>query len=368
MTKFVKKKYSDMKTLAQLLKNARQNTGLKLREAAAAAQIDAALLSKFENGQRLPPETYAPALAKAYNVDQTAVRRYILAEKVALLLQYEPDVRELLMVAESRIEYLRSERSLILPQISETLQEKLHTIDALKTTWQNCKPMNHSQLERMRQYFHTEYTFESNRIEGNTLSLQETSLVINEGLTISGKTMREHLEAVNHSAAVAFITELATQQADFDRRTLLDLHNLILRGVDSENAGRYRSVPVRIGGSRHEPPQPYLLDKLMEDYFIHYRQQRESLHPVLLAADMHERLVSIHPFIDGNGRTSRLVMNLILLRNGYTIANLKGDPNSRLAYYRALEKVQVDNDPEHFYALVADAVETSLKAHIELAG
>lgn len=357
-----------MKALTQLLKNARQDAGLKLREAAAVAQIDAALLSKFENGQRLPPETYAPALAKAYQLDEAILRRSILAEKVAQLLQYEPDVRELLMVAESRIEYLRSERSLIVPSISETLQDQLRAIDALKTTWLNCKPMNHSQLERMRQYFHTEYTYESNRIEGNTLTLQETSLVINEGLTISGKTMREHLEAVNHADAVTFITELATRQADLDRRTLLDLHNLILRGVDSENAGRYRSVPVRIGGSRHEPPQPYLLDKLMEDYFLHYQQQRNQLHPVLLAADMHERLVSIHPFIDGNGRTSRLVMNLILLRNGYTIANLKGDPASRLAYYRALEKVQADNEPEHFYTLVADAVETSLKAHIELAG
>ncbi|HRD80001.1 MAG TPA: Fic family protein [Saprospiraceae bacterium] len=357
-----------MNTLAQLLKNARQESGLKLREAAAIAQMDAALLSKYENGQRLPPEDQAPALAKAYHLDEASLRRSILAEKVAVLLQYETDVHELLMVAESRIEYLRSERSLVLPEIPGVLVDKLISIDALKTTWHACKPMNNSQLERMRQYFHTEYTFESNRIEGNTLTLQETSLVINEGLTISGKTMREHLEAVNHADAVAFITELATQQADLDRRTLLDLHNLILRGVDSENAGRYRSVPVRIGGSRHEPPQPYLLDKLMEDYFIHYRQQRDTLHPVLLAADMHERLVSIHPFIDGNGRTSRLVMNLILLRNGYTIANLKGDPNSRLAYYRALEKVQADNEPEHFYTLVADAVETSLQAHIELAG
>ena len=90
------------------------------------------------------------------------------------------------------------------------------------------------------------------------------------------------------------------------------------------------------------------------------------MHPVILAAEMHERLVSIHPFIDGNGRTSRLVMNLVLLRNGYTIANLKGDVNSRLAYYNALEKVQVDNEPEVFYLLVADAVEESLKAHLAL--
>lgn len=157
--------------------------------------------------------------------------------------------------------------------------------------------------------------------------MQETSLVVQEGLTIGGKTMREHLEAVNH-------------------------------------AGRYRSVPVRISGSRHEPPQPYLLDKLMEDYFLHYEQQKRSLHPVILAADMHERLVSIHPFLDGNGRTARLVMNLVLLRNGFTIAILKGDAASRPAYYQALEKVQANNEPQVFYGLVMDAVERSLQGHL----
>ena len=123
---------------------------------------------------------------------------------------------------------------------------------------------------------------------------------------------------------------------------------------------------MRISGSRHEPPQPWQLDKLMEDYFHHYLRQKGSLHPVLLAAEMHERLVSIHPFIDGNGRTARLVMNLILLRNGYTIANLKGDNASRMAYYQALEKVQVDNEPAVFYQLVADAVVSSLHAHLDL--
>jgi Fic family protein len=141
---------------------------------------------------------------------------------------------------------------------------------------------------------------------------------------------------------------------------------LILKGIDKDNAGRFRSVPVRISGSEHLPPQPFLLDKMMEEYFVHYNAQKKILHPVILAAEMHERLVSIHPFIDGNGRTSRLVMNLILLRNGLSIANLKGDVDSRLTYYRALEAVQVDNNPEPFYHLVADAVRDSLERHLEL--
>jgi Fic family protein len=203
-------------------------------------------------------------------------------------------------------------------------------------------------------------------MEGNTLSLQETQLVINEGLTISGKTMKEHLEALNHSEAVEFLDELAGKKITIDRKNLLDLHALILKSIDRDNAGRYRSVPVRISGSRHEPPQPHMIDKLMEDYFAYYQQYRNQLHPVVLAAEMHERLVSIHPFIDGNGRTSRLIMNLILLQHGYTIANLKGDADSRLAYYRALESVQLNNDPHPFYKLVANAAEESLNRHLAM--
>jgi len=121
-----------------------------------------------------------------------------------------------------------------------------------------------------------------------------------------------------------------------------------------------------ISGSEHVPPQPFLLEKLMEEYFTHYERQKRILHPVLLAAEMHERLVSIHPFIDGNGRTSRLLMNFILLKNGYTIANLKGDYESRMAYYNALENVQVNNNPESFYNLILDKVEESLKEHLAM--
>jgi fido (protein-threonine AMPylation protein) len=355
-----------MKTLFALLKNSRQNLGLKTKEVAANKGIDQALISKFENGSRLPTEEQLIALASVYRLGIKELRVFWLAEKVLSVIQYETTAAEVLMVAESRVEYLRSSKALEVPPLAPSLLGKLETIDGLRDEWQRKKPLNNTQLEKMRSFFNIEYTYESNRIEGNTLSLQETSLVVNEGLTISGKSMREHLEAVNHAEAVDFIIELAGNKEDLNKRTLMDLHALILKTIDRENAGRFRSVPVRISGSQHEPPQPFLLEKLMEEYFIHYRRQMGSMHPVILAAEMHERLVSIHPFIDGNGRTSRLVMNLILLRNGYTIANLKGDVNSRLAYYRALEKVQVDNEPEVFYGLVADAVEQSLKAHLAL--
>lgn len=356
-----------MKTLHSLLKEGRQAKNLKHKEVVTLTGIDQALLSKYENGSRLPTETHLMQLGEAYGLEIRQLRVFWVAEKVVgLSRQYEIPVDEIMMAAESRVEFLYGKHSLVVPPLPSELEMKLEEIDELKAAWQKAKPLNPAQLRKMQEYFNIEYTYESNRIEGNTLSLQETSLVVNQGLTIGSKSMREHLEAINHAEAADFIVELTTKQEDLTRRTLLELHGLILKSIDRENAGRWRSVPVRISGSQHEPPQPFMIEKLMEDYFIHYSRQKGRMHPVILAAEMHERLVSIHPFVDGNGRTSRLVMNLILLRNGYTIANLKGDNASRLNYYRALEKVQVDNDPSAFYHIVADAVLASLKAHLAL--
>ena len=131
--------------------------------------------------------------------------------------------------------------------------------------------------------------------------------------------MREHLEAINHQEAIGYIKHLMEKNSLLNEREVLSIHNLILRGIHPEDAGRYRKVQVMIKGSTYMPPQPYMVSKQMEDYFIWYEANKNSLHPVILAGEMHERLVTIHPFVDGNGRTSRLVMNLILLSHGYIL-------------------------------------------------
>jgi Fic family protein len=289
-----------------------------------------------------------------------------LAGKVLSLVAEYPQGREALQVAELRAEYLSSRDGLSIaapdPEISVLIQEATQ----LQKRWQEVQPLDPAQQERLHQWLRTLYTYESNRIEGNTLTLQETEMVIHQGLTIGGKTMREHLEAINHAAAVDLLLDLVREKEDFSPRVLRELHSLILSGIAPRHAGRYRQVPVRISGSRHTPPQPWELDHLMEDYFAFYHRKSEVLHPVILAAEMHERLVTIHPFIDGNGRTSRLVMNLILLRHGYTLVNLKGDPASRLAYYQALEAVQTDNRPEVFHRLILEHALASLEEHLAL--
>jgi Fic family protein len=248
----------------------------------------------------------------------------------------------------------------------ENLNLLLATIDDLKNRLNLLRPKldNAQIIEALR----IEFLYESNRIEGNTLTLRETQLVVNEGFTISGKSLREHLEVINHKQAILFIEEIIQEKTAFSEYILKQIHALVLYGIDRENAGKYRQVPVMIAGSKHLPPQPYLLQSLMEDYFFFYQENKENLHPVLLAAEMHERLVTIHPFIDGNGRTSRLVMNLILMQNGFPLAIIGGDVESRMAYYDAFEKVETENSKTYFHHFIAEKVQNSLEKYLKILG
>lgn len=245
----------------------------------------------------------------------------------------------------------------------------LQECDELKTRLSSLRPLPMEALKKIEDALAIEYTYESNRIEGNTLTLQETELVVNEGVTIAGKSMREHLEAINHAEAIDYIKDFARSGIEISERTIKEIHALILHGINRENAGRYRSVPVLISGSRHIPPQPYLIDKLMEDFMIRFREMEgEKVHPVLIATYLHDELVRIHPFIDGNGRTSRLLMNLYLLRNGYVIVNLKGTDESKSAYYTALEASHIEKCPEAFQKLVAEAAIASMRRYLSILG
>ena len=163
--------------------------------------------------------------------------------------------------------------------MNEDLKLLLDKADTLKGELSALRPLPEDALEKIQDALDIEYTYESNRIEGNTLTLQETALVVNEGVTISGKSMREHLEAINHSEAIDYIKDIAKKDIEISERTIKEIHALILHGIDRENAGRYRTVPVMISGSTHMPPQPYLIQKQMEDFMIKFRQMEEENKP-----------------------------------------------------------------------------------------
>ena len=344
-----------MKTL---LKNAREKKGLKTREVSQLLGIDQALISKFESGTRKPTREQVVKLASLLEINLETIMVAWLKEKILYEIGDDEFALKALLVAEQEIRYQRKPAK---KKLSTTLQKVLDEVDTLKTKLDGFLQFD---SYRIAQALELEYTFESNRIEGNTMTLRETDLVINEGLTISGKSMREHLEVINHYEAIAYIKGLMQRTTSINEREILSIHNLILRGIHPEDAGRYRKVQVMIQGRSHVPTQPFLVAKEMKDFFIWYETNKLILHPVVLAGEIHERLVTIHPFIDGNGRTSRLVMNLILLQHGYIIANIKGDHESRMQYYQALETAQNLNQKEDFLLFVAQTEKESLERYL----
>ena len=254
----------------------------------------------------------------------------------------------------------------VYPETS-SLDELYEQLSDLKKCLDSFRPFNVAQLSNLQEAFDTEYTYESNRIEGNALTLMETDLVIHKGMTIEGKPLKDHFEAVNHLNAIEYIREVVGSRLAFDKKILLDIHALILQGIDRANAGAYRRVNVRISGSRHVCPAYEKVPDKMDEYFAWCEAHKDVVHPVRLAAEMHEKLVSIHPFVDGNGRTARLVMNLILLQNGYPITVIASDRKKRADYYDSLEAAHRSpgNDNSRFKLLVAEYVKLWVFKYLE---
>ncbi len=241
------------------------------------------------------------------------------------------------------------------------LTEKLSRLQALRPL----EPAAVRALEeKVVAAFELEVIATSNQIEGNSLTIRETEMVLSKGVTIAGKPLKDHLEAVNLAAAFGYLKGLVRSQEPITGRLVRELHQMVLSRIDDDWAGVYRTVPVRIAGAKHQPPAFLEIPGLMDDW---ERQIAGSadLHPALLAADVHEKLVTIHPFVDGNGRTARLLMNLVFLRAGYPAVVIPSDSASRIAYYDALEATQTGSDPEAFRNFVVHAADVMLDRYLE---
>jgi len=353
--------------LNEKIKYLRKKNKLKINEVASMLKIDSSLVSRFESGLRQPTKEQIYKLEEIFDIKSNELLKEALASDIIKSIKEYAYADEILRIVNDAVTgYQKLLNKKEQQHLSLNLQKVLNEIDEIKFKIDAIKPLNELQLKRLNEYFFTNYTFESNKIEGNTLTLQETALIIKEGLTIGGKSVREHLEAINHSEAVNFINDIASKNKHLNERTIKDLHYLILKSIETTHAGKYRSVEVRISGSEHLPPTFFDVPFKMQELINYYQQHNKNLHPVILAADMHQILVGIHPFIDGNGRTSRLLMNLILLQNGYYIANIKGSLASRLSYYKALEKAHVKGSLSDFRLLVAKTVKQSLAEFYKL--
>lgn len=254
--------------------------------------------------------------------------------------------------------------NLLFPQ-TEVVSELILQVDDLKKCLDSFRPLNLNQANNLQEALDVEYTYDSNKIEGNTITLSETALILKKGITIRGKSVKEHLEVVNHNDALEYIKELAQGKITYSEEQLLKIHSLILQGIDRHNSGFYRRERVFITGSRYVPPNPLKVPQLITEYFEYFEKNKEILHPVILAADMSEKLVTIHPFIDGNGRTSRLIMNLLLLQAGYPITIISSENKNRSEYYNSLQTVQLQENPEQFRLFILQSVKYMLFRYLD---
>lgn len=233
-------------------------------------------------------------------------------------------------------------------------------VDNLKKELDSKRPIPKETLKSLKESINLEWTYNSNGIEGNTLTLRETQVVL-EGITVGGKSIKEHLEAINHEQAILFLDELVKDNEPITEWNIKNIHGLILKEIDNENAGKYRGENVTIKGATHIPPDYIKVPELMEKLILNY-ETWNNYHPIIRAALLHGELVKIHPFVDGNGRTSRLLMNLDLMNSGYNPVIIKKE--DRLKYYETLDKAHTTGNYTDFVKLITKLEVEMLKKYL----
>ena len=237
-------------------------------------------------------------------------------------------------------------------------ESMLSQIDRKKSMLDQCRPLTEGELERLNEEFTVEYTYNSNAIEGNTLTLRETDLVL-KGLTVDRKPLKDHLEAVGHKEAFDYVCELVRDNAPLSEHVIRQIHYLVLADK-REDRGVYRRIPVRIIGAKHEPVQPYLIEPKMEQLLNDYSASKD--HIITKLARFHIEFEGIHPFIDGNGRTGRLLVNLELMKAGYPPIDIKF--TDRIAYYNAFDAYYVKHDLSAMEGLFAGYINARLDMYL----
>lgn len=238
----------------------------------------------------------------------------------------------------------------------------LEQINSFKKTLDSYRPLTPAEVEAIKEVFLVEHTYNSNAIEGNTLTLQETALVL-QGVTIDKKPLKDHLEAVGYKEAFQYIEELAKQDKDLSEYDIKSIHNLVLADRP-EDRGTFRRVNVHIAGALTNPVQPYLIEPKIEELLNNYKVWSETMHIVERVAIFHLQFESIHPFIDGNGRTGRLIMNLQLIKEGLPAINIKFA--DRRKYYDAFDEYSRTGSTEAMINLVGEAVISRLREMIDI--
>jgi Fic family protein len=244
-------------------------------------------------------------------------------------------------------------------------QSKFDELYEKKKILDSKRPLSEATLKSLRENYILEWTYNSNAIEGNTLTLRETKVAL-EGITVSGKSVKEHLEAINHKDAIVFLEDLAKQNTLLTEIDIRDLHRLVLKGIDNENYGKYRTENVIISGATHIPPDNVFVKEEMAKLILKYRDWTKKYNSIIVAGLLHGEFVKIHPFIDGNGRTARLLLNLVTIKNGFTPIIIKND--MRAEYYDSLDKAHTTLDYTDFINLIIKSANMSLDLYLKVIG
>jgi len=299
--------------------------------------------------------------SEKWNISQRRIRQLIQdgriegAEKIGTTWNIPNDANK---PSDKRFKEYEVEFKINLP---ENLFEK---IDLKLRELNKQRPLPEETLKSLQENNILDWTYNSNAIEGNTLTLREIKVVL-EGITVGGKTVREHLEVINHKEAILFLEDLVKDDADISERNIKNIHSLILKEINNENAGKYRVENIKISGATQVPTNYIKVPEEMEKLIYRYKEWNQY-HPLIRSALLHGEFMFIHPFIDGNGRTARLLMNFEAMKNGYLPIIIKADVRAK--YYDALDKAMVDHDYTDFIKLIVEEENKILDQYLDIVG
>lgn len=332
-----------MKTL---LKNAREAKGLTIRDVARQLKIDKALISKFESGARKPTKEQILKLAALLKIDAETIIVAWWMDKIVSQIEREPLALKVLQAVEKEI---KDKNPLSGYTLSDELKHHLNTIDQLRL-----KLNQYSRLELENVFKKTDiaYTYESNCMDGNTLTLDETDLVVSKGMTIAGKSMKEHLEAINHHEAISETRKGFSKGFILSRENIANIHHLITRGIQGFDKHAIQRQANHSGNEN-------------DSLFNWFNANKNSLHPIILAAKTYEFLIQDTEFKNLKGSTLRLIMNAILSSHGYLNIHISSHPETMAKYQQAIQNAQTAND-ESFQVFVAQAEIESLGFALKL--
>ncbi|MET3028086.1 helix-turn-helix domain-containing protein [Flavobacterium sp. UW10123] len=329
--------------MKSLLKNAREQKGLKTRELAKLADIDQALISKFESGTRKPTKDQVIKLSQLLEIDYETLMITWLKEKILYEIGNEEFALKALILAEQEIQ---NNTKKLNSEIFFSLKSYLDEIDLLR---KEILSLQEFDLHRISKILELEFISEINHLNGNTLTFKETKEVINEGAKISSKSLQEHLEAININNAISYIKDLNQKKSPVSEKEFLSIHSLISKGIEIDNSGNYKKDPIII--------------KEMNLLFNWLETNKTNSHPLLLAIEAHFKIISITPFENRNIQMANLLMNWILLKHDFVFATIKGDLKEYLSIF---DLSQNKNDKSLFINFILQKEKENLIHALEL--